>query len=346
MIALAGVDLRTIMDWEVHLNSSRVFKIITLLYMTINAILVFMKSRYHVIPICWLFAANSLCAGIQIPTTSNQYHIFLTAHQCWPYESPFHPATIHILYDVNPSEGFNLRRDVYLRLAVFLRTVQSRPGWSKAKLVLPPFRNLYHWQSSASRSDVSFFWNHFFDLDSLSGYTDVLDMWQFLAEAEAHLQVVQLKGFTNMFENGVFVEKFELAKRPERRTSVSVMGYRNLSQLAVGRFWPCRLQGSVMQLQPMLEMLWERSGRPKEYRVFLRNAEVVLHDGFGDAEFWRARRSMRFAKTLVEVAEEFRRNVMGERGDLDEVQRPPRWQDEKVSNLSLILINVVMISSS
>ena len=29
--------------------------------------------------------------------------------------------TKYILYDVNPGEGFNLRRDVYMRMAVFVR---------------------------------------------------------------------------------------------------------------------------------------------------------------------------------------------------------------------------------
>ena len=27
----------------------------------------------------------------------------------------------YILYDVNPGEGFNLRRDVYMRMAVFVK---------------------------------------------------------------------------------------------------------------------------------------------------------------------------------------------------------------------------------
>ena len=29
--------------------------------------------------------------------------------------------TKYILYDINPGEGFNLRRDVYMRMAVFVR---------------------------------------------------------------------------------------------------------------------------------------------------------------------------------------------------------------------------------
>lgn len=38
------------------------------------------------------------------------------------------------------------------------------------------------------------------------------------------------------------------------------------------------------------------------------NAETVLHDHWGDREFWRARMSMRFNDNLVRVANEFQRH--------------------------------------
>jgi hypothetical protein len=31
----------------------------------------------------------------------------------------------YILYDVNPGEGFNLRRDVYMRMAVFVKKLNK-----------------------------------------------------------------------------------------------------------------------------------------------------------------------------------------------------------------------------
>ena len=55
--------------------------------------------------------------------------------------------TRYILYDVNPGEGFNLRRDVYMRMAVFVKKLNKAFPNSYWVLVLPPWGHLYHWQS-------------------------------------------------------------------------------------------------------------------------------------------------------------------------------------------------------
>lgn len=47
----------------------------------------------------------------------------------------------YILYDVNPPEGFNLRRDVYIRTAIFVRNLVEQEKEFKWKLVLPPWGN-------------------------------------------------------------------------------------------------------------------------------------------------------------------------------------------------------------
>jgi len=49
----------------------------------------------------------------------------------------------YILYDINPPEGFNLRRDVYVRLAVFLKRLIERDKEYQWQLVLPPWGNFY-----------------------------------------------------------------------------------------------------------------------------------------------------------------------------------------------------------
>ena len=55
----------------------------------------------------------------------------------------------YILYDVNPGEGFNLRRDVYMRMAVFVKKLNRAFPSTYWVLVLPPWGHLYHWQSRA-----------------------------------------------------------------------------------------------------------------------------------------------------------------------------------------------------
>lgn len=57
-------------------------------------------------------------------------------------EKPKGDDAVFIIYSINPVEGFNLRRDVYLRMAIFMKNLRKVKGYSNAKLVLPPFHHL------------------------------------------------------------------------------------------------------------------------------------------------------------------------------------------------------------
>lgn len=61
------------------------------------------------------------------------------------------------------------------------------------------------------------------------------------------------------------------------------------------------------------------------------HAETALHDFFGDSEYWRARRSMRFNKYLQAIGNAYRMDFLGSTDEKDNVQRPALWTDEKVS---------------
>ena len=122
---------------------------------------------------------------------------------------------VFILYSVNPVEGFNLRRDVYIRMAIFLKHLRKVKGYSNAQLVLPTFHHLYHWRSHFRQTNM--FWNHFFDLESLKLFANVIDMWEFfeivLKITGKHFleidEVFKLQHFEAMFESGMFIDKFE-----------------------------------------------------------------------------------------------------------------------------------------
>lgn len=119
-----------------------------------------------------ILAASTLLSSFQ---TCNVSEVLRTKRICETFdEIPDEP--VFILYSVNPVEGFNLRRDVFLRMAIFLKKIRKIEGYKNSFLVLPVFNHLYHWKSNFPQS---MFWNHFFDLSALKSFTSVIDMWEF-----------------------------------------------------------------------------------------------------------------------------------------------------------------------
>lgn len=165
--------------------------------------------------------------------------------------------TLYIIYDVNPGEGFNLRRDVYIRLAVFVRNLRKIPKYENTKLILPPFPHLYHWKSRDIRQH-HIFWNEFFDLKSLKQFTPVLDIWEFFNKMRKTSKKVvidhiyRMKYFENVFEDGKFIEKFEVTDcdNDSKYHVDDVFGYGNLT----AKKYSClEFQGSAWMLKDFLE---------------------------------------------------------------------------------------------
>ncbi|XP_030379507.1 GDP-fucose protein O-fucosyltransferase 2 [Scaptodrosophila lebanonensis] len=255
-------------------------------------------------------------------------------------------GTVYILYDVNISEGFNLRRDVYIRMAVFVRRLRRRKRFHNVRLVLPPWPRLYHWHSHGLEQS-NLLWRNFFDLDSLRRYAPVLDYDEFLSEysmfgmpalPRVHIsQVFRLTHYEVLLEQGVFRDKYERLSPGEQTCNEhSFSGGPLLQQplLHYGRYHCVRFQGSAGLLERMLrEALDEDTSGPEDVddmRVYaVLSAETVLHDHWGDEHFWRARRSMRFAPMLSKVASDFRRLALSTTDTSAGVQRPTMWELER-----------------
>lgn len=268
--------------------------------------------------------------------------------QCTTFP-PFPSFPIYLLYDVNLFEGFNLRRDVHMRLVVFVRQMQRRHGWN-LRLVMPPFRQLPHWHDASGTSgdhESVHFWNEFFDMPSMQSYANVLDAWQFYdamrsaGVRQPAIHYVELMNY-EMRADSRFEDRYELQQEHRKPGELpSIFGQRNHTVVS---FMRTRFQGSVGSVRRLLSELWQlthakstpygESNDDGAFIVYVRNAEIVLHDRFGDAEYWRARRSMRFAGRLEAVAAAFERDVMRMRtttvGRVGvPMQRPLRWQDEQ-----------------
>ncbi|XP_063706965.1 GDP-fucose protein O-fucosyltransferase 2 [Culicoides brevitarsis] len=249
--------------------------------------------------------------------------------------------SFYILYDINQVEGFNLRRDVYIRMATFVWSIRQKPKYKNVKLVLPPFLNMYHWHSQ-NIDQKRVFWGEFFDLESLRKFIPVLDFPEFLAELDDTLgdrnktyidEVFKLQSYDEMFEDGVFRDKFEKAtcKNDDERRRGTYFGYKNLTH----RTFACiNFQGGAKMLKKMLNKYKTPNAgyntmdnRPRI--VLVLRSETVLHDFWSTPVYWKARRSLRFSKALTLIAEKFRHDFLHSFKDKEMVQRPENWLDEK-----------------
>ncbi|XP_049883408.1 GDP-fucose protein O-fucosyltransferase 2 [Pectinophora gossypiella] len=206
----------------------------------------------------------------------------------------------YIFYDVNPPEGFNLRRDVYMRFATLLAAQNSekRELWH---LVLPPWYRLYHWKSQTSKSKPVH-WSLFFDVDSLKSYAPVVELHEVFAKypnkpLEIDVLFI-LQNFEDAFEGGTFVEKWEIVKDKCEYDGL-FWGYKNITAKEI----------ICVKFQGKISKLWELINLHKSAKkVMFHHAEIPLHNNYGSKSYWECRKSMKFNEELVNIAKNFIRN--------------------------------------
>ncbi|XP_076339573.1 O-fucosyltransferase 2 isoform X2 [Tachypleus tridentatus] len=238
----------------------------------------------------------------------------------------YHPIKRYILYDVNPGEGFNLRRDVYMRLASFvnkLRQEQKNETWI---LVLPPWGPLYHWQSRDLGPQFQIPWSLFFDLSSLNKYVPVMEFKDYLNENGPFVEkVYHLQHYAEGWKDGQWEEKYDVRDCInehsfwEDETGNYTGWFWGYSGIQVFSFTCLSVQGHASTLKPLVK-------NSKVGSIMFDRAEVVLHDHFGDQDFWKVRRSMRFAKHLHKIGDEFRRKFLNSSDETDGTPLHDDWQ--------------------
>ncbi|OWK50581.1 GDP-fucose protein O-fucosyltransferase 2 [Lonchura striata] len=234
----------------------------------------------------------------------------------------------YLLYDVNPPEGFNLRRDVYIRIASLLKTLRKSENWV---LVLPPWGHLYHWQSP-DILQTRIAWSEFFDVPSLNRNIPVIEYEQFLAESGGPFieQVYVLQGYAEGWKEGTWEEKID-----EKPCIDQLMYSKDKHGYYRGWFWGYKetrglnvsclsVQGSASVVAPIL--LKNTSAQS----VMLDRAENLLHDHYGGKDYWNTRRSMVFAKHLRVVGDKFRKEYLQSTDEADKTQYKEDWTQMKI----------------
>lgn len=235
----------------------------------------------------------------------------------------------YILYDVNPGEGFNLRRDVYMRMAVFVKKLNLSFPETYWTLVLPPWGHLYHWQSRQLGHQAGIPWRDFFDVDSLASYVPVMEFVDWLKVSHGVVEAVYyLQGYKEGWKDGKFEEKFDIRDCiSEPRYHLNDEGmyegeFFHYEGISAKKFECLSVQGHTNVLSTWVKDLQMES-------VMLDRAENLLHDWFGDEEYWGARRSMKFSKRLVTRANKFRRDQLNSDNMKDDTVVEEDWRNQK-----------------
>ncbi|XP_073983375.1 O-fucosyltransferase 2 isoform X2 [Rhodnius prolixus] len=196
-----------------------------------------------------------------------------------------------------------------MRLAIFMHRFSGK-NW---KLVLPPWPHLYHWKTTLINQD-QLPWNRFFDLNSLKQFSPVIEMYEFFKENGAHLLTID-NVFVLQHYKDAFIQKnwnwndkwsFESCNKDhdyEKSGNLIRSWFWGYSNISAKNMRCVSFQGGASLLIELLESTNDRF-------VMLDNAEVVLHDHFGNNEYWQCRQSMKFAEPLVQEAKRFMISVL------------------------------------
>lgn len=216
----------------------------------------------------------------------------------------------YFLYDVNPGEGFNLRRDVYVRMANLVQRLreQSLPT-SNWTLVLPPWGPLYHWFSrNLQQTQIS--WSSFFDITSLSRFIPVIEFEEFLRLSPSVVTIPYVytlqhfsEGWGEHFEEKLQVRTCNEQTIYEKRNDGFYYGwfFGYEDRVRAREFQCLSAQGFVTVLTDFVlkNLTWPIENEVKS--VMFERAETLLHVEYGRLNYWKARRSMRYAKRLINL---------------------------------------------
>lgn len=229
----------------------------------------------------------------------------------------------YLIYDVNHGEGFNLRRDVYMRIANAVRLL--RDAGEHFVLVLPPWGSLYHWQKQAVRLR----WSEFFDVRSLSEFVPIIEFEDFLEESGSTIeQVVYLQPYKEGWgkEYVLKYDRRECVDGPRlyRRDGDSWRGWFFSYEHVRAKSFECiSIQGDSATLRDLI-----KSEYPNQSSIFVDRGEVILHEHYGDIHYWQARRSMRYARHLIEAGDLFRSTYLSSDDSRDRTVMAASFRDD------------------
>ena len=238
----------------------------------------------------------------------------------------------YLLYDCNPGEGFNLRRDVYLRIANLVKAMRNDEKCKKDDwvLVLPPWGRIgYHWkEKDMEQSRIK--WSHFFDVESMNKYIPVMEYEDYVEEVGQPL--VEEVWYLQRYEEGWTPGKWE--EKMHERPCIDPPSYESDSDgFFRGWFWgysetyaeKFKCVSAQASAKILIGPLCGENTTAKS--VMIDRGETVLHDMFGGVDYWKCRRSMVFSDQLKKEADKFRAEYLDSNDEKDGTVMPKDWRE-------------------
>lgn len=164
--------------------------------------------------------------------------------------------------------------------------------------MLPPWDHLYHWQSRDLGHQHKIPWSHFFHVESLKHYAPVMEFHHWKEISGGNIDAVYyLQGYKEGWQDGKFEEKFDI------RDCLDKPRYKKSENKYVGHFFSYKDVFSTdfqcLSVQGRADVLTKFVRDLPHKSIMFDRAENLLHDYFGNEEYWAARRSMVFRLVII-----------------------------------------------
>ncbi|XP_039265668.2 GDP-fucose protein O-fucosyltransferase 2-like [Styela clava] len=242
----------------------------------------------------------------------------------------------YLLYDCNPGEGFNLRRDVFIRIVNLVKYLNTKEKWT---LVLPPWGGIgYHWKErNMEQSKIP--WSKFFDVGSLNEHVNVMEYEDYVEKiGEAAIdEIWYLQTYAEGIDFNNWVDK------TDERPCIEPPVYESDDNGKIrGWFWgyeetyakKFKCVSALGNARILSEPLLGKNTTAKS--VMIDRGENVLHDTYGGKDYWDARRSMVFSRELRNFAADFRKKFLDSDDEKDKTKLPDNWKDNKREDNSAV----------
>ncbi|XP_067930149.1 GDP-fucose protein O-fucosyltransferase 2-like [Watersipora subatra] len=237
----------------------------------------------------------------------------------------------YLLFEVNYGEGFNLRRDVYIRMANMVKFLNDEGG-QQWVLVLPPWGNIYHWQSPIKQTKIP--WSRFFDLDSFRRHIPVMELADWMAVVGTPAVIDEIY-YLQTYSEGWVDEQW--TERRDIRPCNDPSYYKKVDGEVEGHFWGYTktIKGKSFEclsvqneIKTFTDFLRDEA---KGQSILIDRGETLTHGRYSEwsKDWWLGRRSIRFSKKLMNIGDEFRKKHLESTDEADLTLMDSDWTKQQ-----------------